>query len=58
MKNYFIILIYIFLVCCSFNESELGVTSNNISQNGINSSKIKEYPVPPNFFKCTFLQIS
>ena len=39
MRNYFIIVIYIFLVNCSFNESELGVTNNNISQNEINSSK-------------------
>ena len=39
MKNYFIIFIFIFLVNCSFNESEPGVTNNNISQNEINSSK-------------------
>ena len=39
MKNYFIIFIFIFLVNCSFNESELGVTNNNISQNEINFSK-------------------
>ena len=39
MRNYFIIFIYIFLVNCSFNESELGVTNNNISQNEINLSK-------------------
>ena len=39
MKNYFIIFIFIFLVNCSFNESELGVISNNISHNEINSSK-------------------
>ena len=37
MRNYFIIIIFIFLVNCSFNESELGVTNNNISQNEINS---------------------
>ena len=39
MRNYFIIIIFIFLVSCSFNESELGVTNNNISQNEINFSK-------------------
>ena len=39
MRNYFIIIIFIFLVNCSFNESELGVTNNNISQNEINFSK-------------------
>ena len=39
MKNYFIIFIFIFLVNCSFNESELGVTNSNISQNDINFSK-------------------
>ena len=36
MKNYFIIFIFIFLVNCSFNESEPGVTNNKISQNKIN----------------------
>ena len=39
MKNYFIIFIFIFLVNCSFNESELGISSNNISQNEIDTSK-------------------
>ena len=39
MRNYFIIIIFIFLVNCSFNESELGVTNENISKNEINSSK-------------------
>ena len=39
MKNYFIIFIFIFIVNCSFNESELGISSNNISQNEIDSSK-------------------
>ena len=39
MRNYFIIIIFIFLVNCSFNESELGVTNNNISENEINFSK-------------------
>ena len=39
MRNYFIILIFIFLVNCSFNESELGVTNSNIAQNEINFSK-------------------
>ena len=38
MKNYFIIFIFIFLVNCSFNESKLGVTNENISKNEINSS--------------------
>ena len=37
MKNYLII--FIFLVNCSFNESELGISSDNISQNEIDSSK-------------------
>ena len=39
MKNYFIIFVVIFLVNCSFNESELGVTNENISKNVISSSK-------------------
>ena len=39
MKNYFIIFVFIFLVNCSFNESELGISNNNISQDEINSSK-------------------
>ena len=39
MINYFIIFIFIFLVNCSFNESERGVTNTDISQNEINSSK-------------------
>ena len=39
MKNYFIIFIFIFLVNCSFNENELGISSNNISQNEMDSSK-------------------
>ena len=39
MKKYLILLIFIFLVNCSFNESELGISNNNISQDEINSSK-------------------
>ena len=39
MKNYLIIFIFIFLVNCSFNESELGISNNNISQNKIDFSK-------------------
>ena len=39
MKNYFIILIFIVLVNCSFNKDEQGITRNNISQDEINSSK-------------------
>ena len=39
MKNYFIILFFIFLVNCSFNKSELGIDNNNKSQTEINSSK-------------------
>jgi|TARA_B100001971_G_C17989189_1_gene431417 hypothetical protein len=39
MKNYFIIFILIFLVNCSFNRGEQGITRNNISQIDINSSK-------------------
>ena len=39
MKKHFIFLIFIFLVNCSFNESELGISSNSKSQNEINSSK-------------------
>ena len=65
MKKYFIIFIFIFLVNCSLNQSELGVTNDNISQNEINSSeeysfeeyvnlllnnnKSKEYPNINNF---------
>ena len=42
MKNYFIIVIFIFifLVNCSFNENIRGVTNANISQNEINSAKV------------------
>ena len=39
MRNYFIIIIFIFLVNCSFNESKPGVTSSNIAQNEINFSE-------------------
>ena len=39
MKNYLIIFIFIFLVNCSFNKSELEISSNNISQNEIDFSK-------------------
>ena len=39
MKNYFIIFVFIFLVNCSFNKSELGVTNSNEAQNEINFSK-------------------
>ena len=39
MKNYFIIIIFIFIINCSFNEKGLDVTNNNISHNEINSSK-------------------
>ena len=39
MRNYFIIFIFIFIINCSFNESELGISSNNISQNEIDTSK-------------------
>ena len=39
MKNYFIIFIFIFIINCSFNEKGIKVTNNNISHNGINSSK-------------------
>ena len=39
MKKYFIIFIFIFLVDCSFNENEHGVTRGNIEQNEINFSK-------------------
>ena len=39
MRNYFIILIFIFIINCSFNEKGLNVTGKNISHNKINSSK-------------------
>ena len=39
MKNYFVIFIFIFTINCSLNEKGLNVTSNNISDNEINSSK-------------------
>ena len=39
MRNYFIIFIFIFITNCSFSEKGLNVTSNNISNNEINSSK-------------------
>ncbi len=39
MRNYFIIFIFIFIINCSSNEKEIKVTSNNISNNEINSSK-------------------
>ena len=65
MKKYLIIIFFIFLVNCSFNQRELGVTNDNISQNEINFSeeysfeeyvnlllnnnKSKEYPNINNF---------
>ena len=39
MKNYFIIFIFIFIINCSLNEKGLNVTSNDLSNNEINSSK-------------------
>ena len=39
MINYFIILIFIFLVNCSFNENAPGIINTNLSQNEISSSK-------------------
>ena len=39
MKNLFIIFILIFIINCSFNEKGHNVNDNNISHNGINSSK-------------------
>ena len=49
MRNYFIIIIFIFLVNCSFNESELGVTNINIAQNEINFSKENSFEEYVNF---------
>ena len=39
MKNYFIVIIFIFIINCSFNEKGINVFSNNTSHNEINSSK-------------------
>jgi len=39
MKNYFIIVIFIFIINCSFNEKGLNVTSNDLPNNEINFSK-------------------
>ena len=39
MKYFLAIFISIFLFNCSFNKSELGVTNNNISQSGIDTSE-------------------
>ena len=39
MKNYFIVIVFIFIINCSFNEKGLNVTNENISHNEINSSK-------------------
>ena len=39
MRNYFLILILIFLLNCSFNESMQGVTNVNVVQNEINDSE-------------------
>ena len=49
MKKHFIFLIFIFLVNCSFNESELGISSNNISKNEINPSKEYSFEEYVNF---------
>ena len=38
MKKYFIIVIFIFLFNCSFNETKQGVSNTNILQNEINDS--------------------
>ena len=39
MKSYFIIFILIFLVNCSFNKNDRGITNYNKSQKIIDSSK-------------------
>ena len=39
MRNYFIIFIFIFIINCSFNGKGIDASSNNISNNKINSSK-------------------
>jgi len=39
MKNYFIIIILIFLFSCSFNKSEIGIANLNNLQKDIDSSK-------------------
>ena len=40
MRNYFIIFTFIFLLNCSFNESNnKGVVNVNVVQNGINDSE-------------------
>ena len=39
MRNYFIIIIFVFIINCSFNEKGIDVTSNNIPHNEINYSK-------------------
>ena len=36
MRNYFIYFIFIFLLSCSFNEDNEGVTNFNLAQNEIN----------------------
>ena len=39
MRNYFIIFTFIFLLNCSFNESNQGIANVNVTQNGINDSE-------------------
>ena len=39
MRNYFLILILIFLLNCSFNENMKGVTNVNVVRNEINDSE-------------------
>ena len=38
MKKYFTIVIFIFLLNCSFNEAQKGISNTNILQNEINDS--------------------
>ena len=60
MRNYFTIVIFIFLVNCSINESKQGITNINVLQNEtddfeeyvnllLNKNKSKKYPDINNF---------
>ena len=56
MKNYFIVIVFIFIINCSFNEKNVNLTSNNEMNSSkeysfeeylnllLNNNKSKSYP--------------
>ena len=39
MKNYFINILFIFVLNCTLNDTKKGVKNSNVVQNGINNSE-------------------